>query len=153
MIESFCDYGRDLRILLADDNEADVTVSLRAFSKATAKTEISVVGSASDFFDYLENKNKYADKKKYPLPDLILLDINMPKSSGLETLCRIKAKSSLSHIPVVMLTSSKNHQDIRNSYKYGASGYLAKPVDYDDFVRMVEGFNYYWRCVSQLSII
>ncbi|MDD5070190.1 MAG: response regulator [Candidatus Omnitrophica bacterium] len=152
MIESFCDYGRKLRILLADDNDADVTVTLRAFSKAKSKTDIFVVGSAGDFFDYLENKNDYADKDKYPLPDLILLDINMPKSSGLDTLCRVK-NSSLSHIPVIMFTSSKNHQDIRNSYKHGASGYLAKPVNYDDFVSMVEGFNYYWRSVSQLSVL
>ncbi len=142
--------GQPIDILLVEDNEADVKITLRAFNKAKLKNNIYVVYDGQEALDYLSHQGKFADQKIYPRPDLILLDINMPKKNGFEVLKEIKESVSYRTIPVVMLTSSKNEADIVTSFKNGAASYIPKPVLYDDFAKVVEGFNFYWHIVNKL---
>ena len=139
-----------INILLVDDNESDVKISLRAFEKAKLKNNIYVVRDGMEALDFLYNRGDFRDQQKYPRPGIILLDINMPKMNGFDVLNKIKADNDLRTIPVVMLTSSKNDEDVLRSYGYGASSYIPKPVVYDEFVKVVDTFNFYWHIVNKL---
>lgn len=140
-------------ILFADDDDADVKITLRAFEKAKIRNNIFVVHDGQEAVDFVSHQGKYTDKEKYPRPDLVLLDINMPKLNGFQVLEKLKAGEDTKMIPVIMLTSSRSEQDIAKSYKNGAASYIEKPVGYDDFVKVVEGFNFYWHIVNRLPDI
>jgi two-component system response regulator len=142
---------RPMDILLAEDNIADVKIALRAFAKSKLKNKIYVVSNGRETLDFIYHTGKYQDKEKFPTPDLILLDIKMPKLDGFQVLERIKSDLQYSYIPVIMLTSSRNEEDIAKSYKNGAASFIAKPVDYEEFVKIVDGFNYYWHIINRLS--
>ena len=137
-------------ILLVEDNEADIKITLRAFQKAKIKNHVHFVNDGQEALDFIRHEGKYQDREKFPRPDLILLDINMPKLSGFEVLSRLKTDSRFNFIPVVMLTSSKNDEDVLKSYKNGAVSFIPKPVSFKDFVKLVEGFNFYWHIVNKL---
>ena len=143
-------YDRPLNILLADDRDADVKITLRAFSKAKLKSNISVVNDGQQALDFVYGAGRYQDKGQFPRPDLILLDIKMPKMDGLEVLKKLKCSPQYSFIPVIMLTSSRNEEDAVLSYKFGAASFISKPIDYEEFVRFVDGFNFYWHIVAKL---
>ncbi len=137
-------------ILLVEDNDQDIKITLRAFSKAKIKNNIHVVVDGQEALDYIYNNEKYKNVKDATTPDLILLDIGLPKISGFDVLKKLKEDSNLKHIPVVMLTSSKNEEDIVKSYDYGASSYIPKPVSYEEFEKVVDGFNFYWNIINKL---
>lgn len=137
-------------ILFVEDNDQDTKITLRAFSKGKIKNNIHVVVDGQEALDYIYHSGKYKNITDAPRPDLILLDIGLPKISGLDVLKKIKEDSSFKHIPVVMLTSSKNEQDIVKSYGYGAASYIPKPVSYEEFVKVVDGFNFYWHIINKL---
>lgn len=139
-----------LKILLAEDNTADVKITLRAFAQSKLKNEIYVVNDGEEALAFIFHQGKYQDKSKFPTPDLILLDIRMPKVDGFQVLEALKQNLEYSYIPVIMLTSSKNEEDIIKSYKNGAASYIPKPIDYGEFVKIVEGFDYYWRVINKL---
>ncbi len=141
---------KPIDILLVEDNEADAKITFRAFSKAKIKNNIFRAQDGQDALDFLNHKAPYEDKDKYPRPDLILMDINMPRMDGLECLKKLKQDPPLSFIPVIMFTSSKNDEDIVKSYGEGAASYMPKPVNYEDFVKAVEGFNFYWQIISKI---
>ena len=124
-----------INILLVDDTEADIKITLRAFEKARLRNNIFVVNDGDEALDFLNNRGMFTDKSQSPRPGIVLLDINMPKMDGFEVLQAIKTNPELKMIPVVMLTSSKDHQDILKSYHYGASSYIPKPVDYGEFLQ------------------
>lgn len=126
--------GLPIDILLAEDNEADIKITLRAFDKAKIKNNVFVVRNGQEALDFVYHRDPYQDQHKYPKPDLILLDIAMPKMDGLEVLKKLKSDAETDYIPVVMLTSSKNEQDVMNSFKNGAASYIQKPVTYDEFL-------------------
>ena len=128
-------------ILLVEDNEADVKITLRAFQKARIKNNVQVVNDGQAALDFM---------KKFPRPDLILLDINMPKLSGFEVLKKLKADPKVSFIPVVMLTSSKSEEDVLKSYQNGAVSFIPKPVASEAFAKVVDGFNFYWHIINKL---
>jgi len=140
--------GKSIDILLVEDDESDVKLTLRAFGEIDFKSNIYVVSNGREALDFVYHQGEYQDNKKYPRPDLILMDINMPKMSGLEVLKELKTKPEYKVIPIIMLTSSKNDTDVLQSYDCGANGYIPKPIDYDEFVRIVEGFNFYWHVVN-----
>lgn len=135
-------------ILLVEDNEADVEITLRAFEMAKPANRLHVVNNGEEALDYIFRQGAYKETK-IQNPDVVLLDIIMPKLDGFETLKRIKQNEQVNHIPIIMLTSSKNEEDILKSYSYGAASYIPKPVNYDDFVTAVQGFNFYWQGVSR----
>ena len=137
-------------ILLVEDNEADIKITLRAFDKAKIKNRFIVVRDGEEALDYIYHRNQYMDKKQFPYPDLILLDIQMPKLNGFGVLEQLKEEEHRKIIPVIMLTSSKNEEEIAKSYRYGAVGFIQKPVSYEAFVKVVDGFNFYWHIINKL---
>lgn len=142
--------SKPIDILLVEDNEADIKITLRAFKKARLRNNIYVCHNGQEALDFLYHQGDYKDSQQYPRPDLILMDINMPKLNGFEVLQKIKADAAYAAIPVIMLTSSRNESDIVVSYQKGATSYIQKPVEYEDFVKVVEGFNFYWNIVNKL---
>ncbi len=136
-----------IKILLADDNEDDIAIALRAFKRSKLENQVYVVRNGEQVTDYLFRQGPYQDKKKYPQPQLLLLDINMPKLNGLEVLQRLSQDPNLKRLRVVMLTSSKNEEDVVSSYNNGACAYLSKPVEFEDFLEVVEGLNCFWKTV------
>ena len=141
---------KPIDILLVEDNETDVKITLRAFSKVAIKNTIHVVNDGQEALDFMHHEGNYQDKEKFPRPDLILLDINLPKVDGFQVLEELKKDIRFNYIPVVMLTSSRDQEDIARSYRDGAASFIPKPLNYDDFVKVVEGFIFYWNVMNKL---
>jgi CheY-like chemotaxis protein len=141
---------RPYSILLAEDNEADIKITLRAFDKAQLKNNIFVVRNGQQALDYMYHRAEYADAAKFPRPDIIVLDINMPVLTGYEVMETLKKDKAFRLIPIIMLTSSKSEEDIVKSYDNGAASFIQKPVEYERFVKVVEGFNVYWQVLNKL---
>lgn len=135
-------------LLLVEDNEDDIEITLRAFKKADININISVVNDGQATLDFLYNRTPYEDKATHPRPNVILLDINMPKLSGFDVLDQLKKDPDYKTIPVVILTSSKNEEDIVKSYNGGASSYIKKPVKYEDFENVTKTFLDYWKNIN-----
>ncbi len=134
-------------ILLVEDNQDDVDLTLRALAKQHS-VAIDVVRDGAEALDYLLRREVYADTEK-DLPDLVLLDINLPKLSGLEVLKELRRNAATKLLPVVMLTTSKQEQDIVESYSGGANSYVRKPVSYPEFVAAVNQLGVYWLGLNQ----
>jgi len=152
-----CDQGSQaaeqcvpLNILLVEDNEADVKITLRAFHNARRRNQVMVVSDGQACVDYLKRAGPYADQEKFPRPDLILLDINMPKLDGFGVLQVLKSEVDLKAIPVVILSASKNDDDVSRSYNLGANSFIQKPVEYEEFVKVVDGLTHYWQVLNRL---
>lgn len=135
---------KEVNILLVEDDENDVLAVKRAFEKHQIGNPLFVVENGEEAMDFLKNEGEFANKEKYPKPDLILLDINMPKMNGIEFLSLIKREEPLKTIPVVVLTSSKREWDKVESYKLGVNSYIIKPVDFDKFAEAILMINNYW---------
>lgn len=136
-------------ILLVEDNADDEALALRALKKHTTENKIYVVRDGVEALDFLFCKNTYADRDPYDLPKLILLDIKLPKMDGLEVLRRIRADDRTRLVPVVLLTSSKEEQDLVEGYKSGANSYVRKPIDYDEFLEAVRQLSLYWLILNE----
>ena len=131
-------------ILLVDDNKMDVELALDAFGQARLSNRIDVARSGQQALDYLFGEGDFADRQRYPMPDLILLDLKMPGIDGFEVLRRIKNAPGIKRIPVVILTSSSEEGDRMLSYDDGANSYLVKPVSFSGFVKVVHQVGDYW---------
>ena len=136
-------------ILLVEDNPDDEALTLRALKKNNIENNIFVVRDGVQALDFLFCTNAYADRDPHDLPQLILLDIKLPKMDGLEVLRRIRADERTRLIPVVILTSSKEEQDLVEGYKGGANSYVRKPVDFDEFVAAMRQLGLYWLVLNQ----
>lgn len=132
------------RILLVEDNEMDVELTLDAFREARLSNSIYVVRSGEEALAYLFGEEDYANRTVYPLPDLILLDLKMPGIDGHEVLVQVKSDEVLKRVPVVILTSSKEEGDLEMSYDRGANSYLVKPVSFEGFLDVVQTVSDYW---------
>lgn len=128
-------------ILLIEDNPADVLLTIEAFRECTASHNITAVKDGIEALGYLFNKDGYADAVR---PDLILLDLNLPRKDGREVLSVIKADKHLSDIPVLVLSTSKNEEDIMNSYNLRANCYITKPVELEQFIDIVKSIEKFW---------
>ena len=137
-------------ILLVEDNRMDVELTLDAFREAHLRNTIHVAWNGQEALDYLFGREKYGDRKEYPLPDLILLDLKMPVIDGQEVLRQVKGSAFLKRIPVVVLTSSKEEGDLALSYDNGANSYLIKPVSFDEFLSVVCEVANYWLTINIL---
>ncbi len=144
--------AKSINILLVEDNEDDIELTTIAFKEAKISNRLSVVKNGQDALDYLQRKDPYKDKEKFPTPKLLLVDINMPKMGGFALLEALKADAKLKLIPVVMLTSSKSEEDIVKSYGSGAAAYLPKPIGHEEFVKVVNGFSLFWQVVELPSL-
>ena len=123
-----------IEVLLVEDDPGDVLMTKEAFADNKVKNNLNVVTDGVEALAFLRREGKYADA---PYPDLILLDLNLPKKDGREVLAEIKADENLSHIPVVVLTTSGAHEDILGSYRLHANAYVTKPVDFEQFIKVV----------------
>ena len=135
---------RSATILLVEDNPMDVELIIDAFKEARLGNKIQVAGNGKEALEFLFGEGKYADRKQYPFPDLVLLDLKMPGIDGHEVLKRIKHADKLKRLPVIILTSSRDEGDRAVSYDNGANSYLVKPVSFDDFLEVVKQVSDYW---------
>ena len=142
--------GTPIDILLVEDNEPDIKITQRAFQKAKVKNNLFIARNGQEALDFVRHEGAYQDKNQFPTPDLILLDIQMPKLNGFQVLEVLKGDEHYKYIPIIMLTSSKNEKDILQSYGYGAASYIQKPVVFEEFIQVVDGFNFYWHIINKL---
>ncbi|MFJ9448856.1 MULTISPECIES: response regulator [unclassified Herbaspirillum] len=137
-------------ILLVEDNPYDAELSLRALQKKKLVNNVEWVQDGADALDFLFCAGVYANRPKGELPRLILLDIKLPRVSGIEVLRRIKADPETRSIPVVMLTSSAEVQDLSECYQLGVNSYIVKPVEFESFQEEVEKAGFYWMLVNKV---
>lgn len=135
------DRNRPVRILLIEDNYGDVLLTKHAFAKAKMANEITVARDGEEAMAMLRHEGAHATM---PLPDLVLLDLNLPKMDGKEVLAAIKGDSALRALPVIILSSSRAEQDVAKSYDLNANSYLIKPIDLDSFYTVVQAIESFW---------
>lgn len=136
--------------LMADDDPDDRLLIKEAFQESLISNSIYFVEDGVELLDYLRWQDKFANPKDAPTPDLILLDLNMPRKDGREALAEIKSDPRLRYIPVVVLTTSKAEEDIMRSYDIGAASYITKPVTFDGLVEAIRGLGQYWVQIVRL---
>ena len=136
-------------ILLVEDNPDDVSLTLRALKKNNILNEVVVVNDGVQALDYLFGTGAYADSDVNVTPQLILLDLKLPRMEGLEVLRRLRGDERTRLLPVVMLTSSDEEPDIVDSYRLGANSYIRKPVDFAQFTEAVQQLGLYWLVLNQ----
>jgi two-component system, chemotaxis family, response regulator Rcp1 len=133
--------GRPAEILLAEDNENDVELTRQGFKRAKLLVNLHHVRDGEECLAFLHKQGKYSNA---PTPDLLLLDLNMPKIGGREVLAQMVADERLNSLPVVILTTSEEHEEVLKMYKMRCSSYIVKPVDFDQFLRVVRAIAEYW---------
>jgi len=138
---------KPIEILLVEDNKSDQFMTERAFSKGRIYNNIHIAQDGEVAMDILKQRGEYADSKR---PDIVLLDINLPKKNGQEVLTEIKNDSDLKTIPVIMLSSSEAEEDIFRSYNLHANGYIPKPVDVTHFKDIVNAIEDFWFTIVRL---
>lgn len=139
--------GHPIEILLVEDNPGDVRLTIEALKDGKMRNNMHVVGDGVEALAFLHREAKYADA---PRPDLILLDLNLPKKDGREVLAEIKSDKNLKHIPVVVLTTSEAEEDILKAYGLNANCYITKPVDLDQFFKVVKSIECFWLTIVKL---
>ena len=141
--------GNVIEILLVEDNPQDVELTLRALKRHNLANKVHVVKDGAEALDFLFATDSYAGRDMNNTPKVILLDLKLPKVDGLEVLRRIKSDERTKLIPVVVLTSSREEQDMIDSYKLGVNSYIVKPVDFDKFVEAVGKLGLYWLLLNE----
>ncbi len=149
-IDYMKDSDKPLDILLVDDDKAYVKIALKTFAKSVIKTNIFVVNDGEEALQFMRNEGEYKDKAKFPRPGVILLDIKMPKVDGFQVLKELKKDPEYNFIPVIVLTSSKSEEDIVKCYRNGAASFIQKPIAYENFIKVIDSFNYYWHIINKL---
>ena len=142
------DHNLQLRqpvpILMAEDDEDDRLLAQDAFNESCLTNPLFFVKDGEELLDYLYHRGRYVAAEQFPLPGLILLDLNMPKKDGREALQEIKADANLKHIPIVILTTSQEEEDIIRSYSLGVSSFVTKPVTFEQLVEVIQCIGHYW---------
>lgn len=139
--------AKPIEILLVEDSEGDVGLIEEVFEDAKIRNNLHVVGDGEEAILFLRGEGQFLDS---PHPDIILLDLNLPKKDGREVLEEIKEDDDLKHIPVVVLTTSKAEGDILRSYNLHANAYITKPVDFDQFIKVIKSIEDFWLEVVKL---
>jgi CheY-like chemotaxis protein len=135
-------------ILLVEDNPNDLELALIALERSQLANEVVIVRDGAEALDYLHGRGAYADREQGN-PAVVLLDLKLPKVDGLEVLAEIRAEAQLRSVPVVMLTSSKEEQDLIRSYELGVNAYVVKPVDFKEFVRAIADLGIFWAVLNE----
>src|SRR5262245_26941035 len=131
-------------ILIAEDMENDVLMLRRAFFQAGLIVPIHVVSAGDECIAYLEGTERYSNREEFPLPDLLLLDLKMPRVNGFDVLRWIRSRPSLSSLRVIVLTSSERIKDVNEAYALGANSFLTKPLDFTDFKNAISAMYTFW---------
>ncbi|HEY6200723.1 MAG TPA: response regulator [Candidatus Binatia bacterium] len=140
-------------ILIVEDRPADVLLIRRAFMKAQIANPLQVVRDGETAVAYLAGSGAYADRQAHPLPALLLLDLKLPRKSGLEVLMWLRAQPEIRRLPVVVLTSSKETTDVNRAYELGANSYLLKPVTFESLLDMIKTLRLYWIEMNELPTL
>jgi CheY-like chemotaxis protein len=139
----------DVTILLVEDNPTDVLLIRRALDKAKLANPLQIVSDGDAAVQYLSGDGRFTDRRVHPLPVLVLLDLKLPRRSGIEVLQWLRTQERLRRIPVVVLTSSQQDRDVNAAYDSGANSYLVKPVEFDGLLRMLQTVNMYWLVLNE----
>jgi len=139
-------------ILLVEDNSDDIELTLRSLKMHNILNKVAVTRDGEEALNFLFAKGVYADRKMHDLPILILLDLKLPKVDGFEVLKSIRSDQRTKRIPVVILTSSKEEQDLFNSYNLGVNSYILKPVDFNQFSEVIKQVGLYWLLLNEAPI-
>jgi CheY-like chemotaxis protein len=141
---------KSITILMADDDPDDCLLVKNAFKESRLTNNMRFVGDGEELMDYLRGRGNYSDRQASPRPGLILLDLNMPRKDGREALKEIRDDANLREIPVVVLTTSKDEEDILRSYNLGANSYITKPVTFEGLVDAMKVLGRYWFEIVEL---
>jgi CheY-like chemotaxis protein len=141
--------GEHAVILLAEDEEDYVLLIQRAFAQAKIPNPLHVVWNGQESIAYLKGQGKYANREEYPLPDLFLLDLKMPRVNGFEVLKWVRSEPGLAPLRVLVLTSSEDLRDVNEAYKLGANSFLVKPLDFQDFTQLSRLIRDFWLKASK----
>jgi len=141
------EIGRPIEILLVEDNPADVRLTIEVFKDARVHSHLSVVEDGVEALAFLRHEKKYAH---VPRPDIVLLDLNLPKKDGLQVLAEIKEDENLKRIPVIILTTSQAEEDIIRTSDLHANCFITKPVALEEFIKVVESLKEFWLTVAKL---
>ena len=144
---------KDKVILLVEDNSRDEALALRAFKKSNIINEIVVVRDGVEALDYLFGAGTHAGRDRTVTPQVVLLDLKLPKLNGLEVLQRIRADARTKRLPVVVFTSSSEEEDMIRSYDLGANSYVRKPVDFDQVLEATRQLGLYWLVLNQVPAV
>jgi CheY-like chemotaxis protein len=139
----------DIDVLFAEDSADDTVLTIRALKKSGFSNRLHHVKDGAEALDFIYCRGAYSSRSMKDIPKLILLDLKMPKVSGMEVLKNIKSNPDLSSVPVVILTSSKEDPDIGKCYTLGANSYIVKPVESDNFFQAIQQLGMYWRILNQ----
>lgn len=142
--------ARAITILMADDDKEDCDMTKEAFDESRLANDLRFVQDGVELLDYLRRRGKFKDPATSPRPGLILLDLNMPRKDGREALQEIKSDPAIQAIPIVVLTTSKEEEDIHRSYSLHANSYITKPVTFNALVDVVKGLGRYWLEIVEL---
>jgi CheY-like chemotaxis protein len=141
----------DKLILLVEDNPRDEALTLRALKKSNIVNKVVVVRDGVEALDYLFGTGTFADRDPTEVPQLVLLDLKLPKVDGLEVLKKIRATETTRRLPVVVFTSSSEDEDMVKSYDFGANSYVRKPVDFEQFVEATKQLGLYWLALNEAA--
>jgi len=139
--------ARPINILMVEDNPMDVRLTLEAFKESKILNDMTVLGDGEEAMKFLHREGKYTDARR---PDLILLDLNLPKMDGIEVLAEIKTDENLKCIPVVVMTTSKSEEDVIKSYDHHANCFITKPVSLDGFTTVIQSIDNFWLTIVTL---
>ena len=138
-----------VEIILIEDNPYEAELAIRSLKKNNLANKLIHLEDGTEALDFIFSRGKYESRNGFPQPKLILLDLNLPKVSGLEILKQIKSNELTKMIPVVIMTSSKEEKDIIDSYHYGVNSYLVKPVSFETFTKAITDLGFYWLLLNQ----
>lgn len=141
----------DFIMLLVEDDPNDILLIQRAFAKACLVNPLKVVRDGEQAVAYLSGTGDFSDRSRYPLPSLILLDLKLPRKSGLEVLEWLRQQPVLKQTPVIVLTSSKESSDVSRAYDLGANSYLVKPVGFEGLLELVKSIGMYWMILNKTA--
>jgi CheY-like chemotaxis protein len=141
------DSGRPIEILLVEDNPGDVRLTREALKEAKVRNNLSVAGDGVEAMAFLRREGIYSTA---PRPDIVLLDLNLPRKDGRQVLAETKADADLRRIPVVILTTSKAEEDILKTYDLHANCFITKPVDFEQFIKVVQSIESFWLTIVRL---
>lgn len=140
---------KEIEVLLVEDNAGDAEMAIRALRKSNLANSVLHLDDGAKALDFIFAEGTYADREIENTPNVILLDLKMPRINGLQVLKRLKSDPRTKNIPVVMLTSSREDPDIEECYSLGANGYVVKPLEFDEFHKAISGLGLFWMIVNQ----
>ena len=142
-------FGRPAEILLVEDNEGDIRLTQEVLKEGKVRNRLSVVRDGEEAIAYLKGEGKYSNRDEYPLPDLMLLDLQMPRKDGFEVLRWVRQQPGLAGLRIVVLTSSEDLRDVNEAYRLGANSFLVKPLEFENFVETSMFLKHYWLVMNK----